>query len=86
MGNFTVLKNRSERESSFSPAQRDSRHRHPCDTADAPPLLPAVTVTRAGVFVLLLLLRSLAPVATVTAAVVYEEGEDHQEGDDEGDG
>lgn len=43
-------------------------------------------MTRAAVFILLLLLRALAPVATVTAAVVYEEGENHQEGDDEGDG
>lgn len=70
----------------ISPAQCDRRHRRPRDAADAPPLLPAVTVTRAAVFVLLLLLRALAPVATVTAAVVYEEGENHQEGDDQGDG
>lgn len=70
----------------ISPAQRDRGHRHPRDAADAPPLLPAVTVTRAAVFILLLLLGALAPVATVTAAVVYEEGENHQEGDDEGDG
>lgn len=72
--------------SSASPAQCDCCHRHPRDAADAPPLLPAVTVTRAAVFVLLLLLRALAPVATVTAAVVYEEGENHQEGDHERDG
>lgn len=72
--------------SSSSPAQRDSRHRHPRDTADAPPLLPAVTVTCAGILILLLLLWSLAPVTTVTAAVVYEEGENHQEGDNESDG
>lgn len=70
----------------FLPAQRDSRHRHPRDTTDAPPLLPAVTVTGAGIFILLLLLWSLAPVTTVTATVVYEEGEDYQEGDDKSDG
>lgn len=73
-------------QSFFSPAQRDSRHRHPCDTADTPPFLPAVTVTRAAIFILLLLLWSLVPVTPVTAAVVYEERENHQEGDNKSDG
>ena len=72
--------------SSFSPAQRDGSNRHPRDAADAPPLLPTVTVTCAAIFILLLLLWSLAPVTTVTATVVYEERENHQEGDDKSDG
>lgn len=63
---------------SFSPAERDSRHRHPRDTADSPPLLPTVTVTRAAILILLLFFWSFVPVTTVTAAVVYEEGENHQ--------
>lgn len=69
-----------------SPAQRDGCHRHPRDAADAPPLLAAVSVTRAAVLVLVLLLRPLAPVTAVTAAVVYEEGENHEEGDHQSDG
>lgn len=76
----------SSESSSSSPAQRDSCHGHPCDTADAPPLLPAVTVTCATIFILLFLLWTLAPVTTVAAAVVYEEGENHQEGDNKSDG
>lgn len=70
----------------LSPAERNSGHRHPRDAADAPPLLPAVTVTRAAVFVFVLFLWSLAPVPTVTAAVMYEEAQNHQEGDDKSDG
>lgn len=62
----------------LSPAERDSRHRHPRDTADSPPLLPTVTVTRAAILILLLFFWSFVPVTTVTAAVVYEEGENHQ--------
>lgn len=73
-------------ESTISPAQSDSRHRHPRDTADAPPFLPTVTVTCAAIFILLLLLWSLTPITAVTAAVVYEEGKNHQEGDNESDG
>lgn len=72
--------------SASSPAQRDRRHGHPRDAADPSALLAAVAVTRAAIFVLLLFLGSLAAVAAVTAAVVYEEGQNHQEGDNEGDG
>lgn len=69
-----------------SPAQCDGGHRHPRNAADTPPLLSAVTVTCAAIFILLLFLWSLTPVTTVTAAVVYEKRKNHQEGDDKSDG
>lgn len=71
---------------SYSPAQCDSRHRHPGDAADTPPFLASVSVARAALFVLLLFLRSLAPVTTATAAVVYKEGDNDEEGENESNG
>lgn len=71
---------------SYSPAQCDSRHRHPGDAADTPPFLASIAVARAALFILLLFLRSLAPVTTATAAVVYKEGDNDEEGENESNG
>lgn len=68
------------------PAQCHCSHRYPCDAADAPPLLAAVTMATAGVVIFLLFLGVSAPIAAVAAAVVDEKGQNDEEGQDESDG
>lgn len=62
------------------PAQCHSSHRHPCDAADAPPLLATVTMTTAGIVIFLLFFGVPAPIAAVAAAVVDEKGKNDEEG------
>lgn len=66
------------------PAQRDSCHGHPCDTADAPPLPATISMATTGIIVFLFLVP--ARITAVTAAVVNKEGEDDKKREDERDG
>ncbi|KAK3551250.1 hypothetical protein QTP70_013980 [Hemibagrus guttatus] len=66
------------------PAQCHSCHRHPCNTANAPPLPATVSMATTGIVIFLFLVPGC--ITAVTAAVVNKEGEDDKKREGESDG